>query len=207
MPQSRNRSRWWALIPALLVPLAACAQPGNGPSTSPTLASTQETPTDARPATPAAVTWVGQLCTTVGDLVQVIQNATPDTGKTTTPDDLKRAWSNQLGAASTSLTATADRLGQLGSSPVTDGDQTARDLAAKYAKLIEPINQAKKDLDALPPGSDDKDVGKVMATISPTLAALTSHPLKDVTLSPELTSAGSQSPACRTQWWWSLVDR
>jgi hypothetical protein len=139
--------------------------------------------------------------------VQAIQNATPDTGSTTVPDDLKRAWSNQLDLASTSLTATADRLGQLGPSPVTDGDQTARDLAAKFVKLTEPVNQAKKDLDALPPGSSEKEVGKVMATISPTLATLTSPPLDDVTLSPELTTAGSQSPECRTQWWWSLVRR
>src|SRR5689334_10690357 len=194
MPQTRGHSRWWVLLPALLLPLAACAQTGHGPSTSPTRPSTQGTPTNARPATPAAVTWVGQLCTTVGDLVQTIQNATPDTGQATTPEGLKRAWSNQLGAASTTLTATADRLGQLGSSPVTDGDQTARDLATKYAKLTEPINQAKKDLDDLSPGSDEKAVGKVMAIISPTLASLTSHPLKDVALSPDLTTAGNQSP-------------
>jgi hypothetical protein len=153
------------------------------------------------------VTWVGQFCTTVGDLVQAIQNATPDTGSATIPDDLKHAWSKQLDVAGAGLTATARRLGQLGPSPVTDGDQTARDLAAKFVKLAEPINRAKHDLDALSPGSNEKDVGKVMATISPTLAALTSHPLNDVTLNPDLTTAGSQSPACRSQWWWSLVGR
>lgn len=205
-PQDPHLS-WWVLFAALVMLLAACAQrTGGGQPTSPPRSATEGTPTSARPATPAAVTWVGQLCTTIGGLVQAIQDATPGTGLIN-PDDLKRAWSNQLGVASANLTSTADRLSQLGPSPLTGGDQTARDLAAKYTKLTESINRAINDLDALPPGSSEKDVGQVMATISPTLAALTSHPLNDVTLSPDLTAAGSQSPTCRTQWWWSLVGR
>ena len=206
-PASRQFLRWVSSA-ALLLLLAACAQQtGDGPVTPPTRAATQESPTSSKPANPAAMAWVGQLCTTVGDLVQPIQDATPDTGSTTTPDDLKRAWSHQLAVASARLTATADHLGQLGPSPVADGDQAVRDLAAKYIRLIENVNRAEHALDTLAAGSNAKDVGQVMATISPTLAALTSHPLKDVTLSPDLTTAGSQSAACRTQWWWGLVGR
>jgi hypothetical protein len=61
------------------------------------------------------VSWVGQLCNTIGGLVQTIQDATPGDGLDN-PDDLKRAWSDQLGVASASLSTAADRLGQRGPS-------------------------------------------------------------------------------------------
>ncbi|WP_157368152.1 hypothetical protein [Alloactinosynnema sp. L-07] len=121
--------------------------------------------------------------------------------------ELKAEFTRQLGTTTDGLRDTASKLKELPGSPLADGDQVVDDLAAKFTVHVDLFERAESAMAALPADADTRAVGEVMATASPTIAALTARPLKDVPVSQDFKTAGSRSPKCRTEPWWSQAAK
>jgi hypothetical protein len=166
--------------------LAGCAQSSNRPQAD----RSERSSTPAAPVGSDAVEWVGSFCKTVGILVRSVYDAAPAVNSTA----LKTEFTHQLGTAAQALRDTATKLKDLPEAPIADGDRVVDDLIAKFTSQVDVFERAHDAMAALPDDADNRAVGEVMATASPTMAALTARPLKDVAVSQDFKTAGSRSP-------------
>lgn len=138
------------------------------------------------------------FCGIIRDLQRAISTSPPEP----TGDDrnLKPLISATLGTASDSLANSVRRLDDLAPSPVDGADQVARQLSEKFADLKDDVNAAKGKVDALPDGSTANEVGAVMGTVWPQVAATNANPFKDTEITPAMRAAGGSPCASNMGW-------
>jgi hypothetical protein len=178
-----NRIVWLAVTAVLfLTGCAASPDPGTRPA-----------PTDPPPA--PSVAWMTEFCTIATDLRTALwaSAADPDSGD---PATLRQNFDAQLSAAAEALQTAMNRLDGLPPNPPPGAADAATDLDGRLNTLSDTVRTAQRSLAALPPAATEPDLGEVMGTVWPSVAARAGKPLDGVTVTADMKTAAT-NPTCR----------
>lgn len=137
------------------------------------------------------------FCGIVRDLQRAIWTSPPETNA----DEMKPWASTVLGTTSKSLANAVKRLGELGPSPVDGGDRVAKHLSDRYSDLKDDVDAVKSEVDALPEGSTANEVGAVISSVMPRIAATNGKPFEGAEFTPAMRAAGRSSTCFTIAGW------
>lgn len=147
----------------------------------------------AGPASASSVAWMTEFCTVADDLRTALWGSATDPGSHD-PAALRKSFDTQLSAASDALQTAADQLGGLPANPPPGAAEAATDLSGQLTTLRGTVHTGQQSLAALPEGASESDLGAVMGTVWPKVAARAGKPLDGLAITADMKAAATDLP-------------
>ena len=147
------------------------------------------------PAPASSVAWMDQLCSVADDLRTALWGSATDPGGRGDPAALRDSFDSQLSAAATALEAAVDQLDALPADRPPGGADAATELGDQLTALRDSVVTGQQSLADLPPNAAEPDLGRVMGSVWPEVAARAAKPFDGVPVTDDLKAAAKGS-AC-----------
>lgn len=147
-------------------------------------------------ASASSVAWMDRFCTIAGDLRTALWGSAADPGGGPgNPAALRDSFDSQLSAAAGALGAAVDQLDTLPADRPPGGAEAAAELSHQLSALRDSIATGQQSLAALPSNASEPDLGRVMGSVWPGVAAKAAKPFDGVPVTEDL-KAAAKGPAC-----------
>ncbi|MEV0677306.1 hypothetical protein AB0I60_12385 [Actinosynnema sp. NPDC050436] len=170
-----------AVVAASAMLAAGC---GSGDDPAPTTSSSSSGDT---------VAYMDKVCSAASSFVSV--SKTPPKLDANDPVKLKADMSTYMGQLADAFNQTAQKLGEVGPSPVAGGDEQVTKMAATFSDIGKSFSDAKAAVeaaDANDPVGGLQAAGEVIGRLDQF-----AEPLKQLEATPELKEAAERAPACQ----------